>query len=101
VVGVRTGVAAATSGVTVPSSEGEAYPVALTPNTQLEALDCGYYDAGVFVKNTTQSVQPGCTYLAVSEDTNGMRDGYAGAVPAGAQFASDAGWTETQILAKK
>jgi len=100
VIGVRNGVAAPTSSVTVPSGEGEAYPIALTPNTQLQALDCGYYDAGSLAGHP-QTVQPGCTYLAVSEDANGMRDGYAGAVPAGAHFESDAGWSETTILARK
>lgn len=100
VIGVRNGVAAPTSGITVPSSEGEAYPVALTSNTQLQTLECGYYDAGSF-SGHIQAVQPGCTYLAVSQDANGMRQGYAGAVPAGAQFESDTGWLETRILGRK
>jgi hypothetical protein len=100
VIGVRNGVTAPTSGVSVPSSEGEAYPVVLTPNTQLQAMECGYYDAGSFAGHT-QSVQPGCTYLTVSQDKDGMRQGYAGAVPAGTQFESDAAWLETQILGRK
>ncbi len=94
---VRNGVAAATSNVPVPNGDGEAYPLALTPNTQLQALDCGYYDPGSFAGHV-QSVQPGCSYLAVSQDPNGMRAGYAGAVPAGTQFAADKGWLESQIL---
>jgi hypothetical protein len=101
VIGVRSGVTAPTSGVTVPSSEDEAYPVALTPNTQLQSLDCGYYDASSFAEHTTQSIQPGCTYLTVSQDSTGMRAGYAGAVPAGAQFEQESTWLETQILSKK
>jgi len=101
VIGARSDVAAPTSGVTVPSSEGEAYPVELTPNTKLQALECGYYDAGSFATHTTQSVQPGCTYRAVSQDSNGMRAGYAGAVPAAARFQQDAAWLETQILGRK
>ena len=101
VIGVRNGVAAPTSGVTVPSSEGEAYPVDLTPNTKLQALECGYYDAGSFTLHAAQSVEPGCTYHAVSEDSKGMRAGYAGAVPAGARFEQDAAWVETQILGRK
>jgi hypothetical protein len=95
VAGVRSGVAVTAAGVTAASS----YPVALSPNTQLQALECGYYDAGSFARKT-QSVQPGCTYLTVSNDANGMRQGYAGAVPAGALFAVDAGWLETQILGR-
>jgi hypothetical protein len=100
VVGVHNGVAAATSNAPVASSEREAFPVALTPNTQLQSLDCGYYDAGSLA-GKSQTVQPGCTYLAVSQDSNGMRAGYAGAVPAGAQFAADAGWSETELLGRK
>ena len=100
VLSVRKGVAAATSNVPVPGGEGEAYPLALTPNTELQALDCGYYDPGSLAGHT-QSVQPGCTYLALSQDTSGMRAGYAGTVPAGIHFASDAGWLEAQILAGK
>jgi hypothetical protein len=101
VIGARNGVATPTSGVAVPSSEGQAYPVALTPNTKLQALECGYYDAGSFTRHAAQSVQPGCAYHAVSQDSNGMRAGYAGAVPAGDQFDQDEAWLETQILAKK
>jgi hypothetical protein len=101
VIGARNGVTAPTSGVTVPSSEGEAYPVELTPNTKLQALECGYYDAGSFATHAAQSVQPGCTYLAVSQDSNGLRQGYAGAVPAGQRFEQDAAWLETQILGRK
>jgi hypothetical protein len=101
VISARSGVAVPRSGVLVPSSGRAAYPVELTPNTQLQALDCGYYDAGSRARQTTQSVQPGCTYLAVSRDANGMRAGHAGAVPAGAQFAPDTAWLETQILGGK
>jgi hypothetical protein len=101
VIAARNGVAAPTSGVTVPSSEGEAYPVQLTPNTNLQALECGYFDAGSFVLHAAQSVQPGCMYHAVSQDSKGMRDGYAGAVPAGTRFEQDAAWVETQILGRK
>jgi len=101
VIEVRSGVAAPTSGVTVPSSEGEAYPVELTPNTKLQALECGYYDAGSFAGHATQLVQPGCAYRVISQDANGMRGGFAGAVPGGRQFVSDAAWLATQILKRK
>jgi hypothetical protein len=101
VIGARNGVAAPSSAVAVPNSEGEAYPVELTPNTKLQALECGYYDAGSFILHTAQSVQPGCTYHAVSQDSKGTRAGYAGAVPAGAQFEQDASWVETKMLGRK
>jgi hypothetical protein len=100
VVSARNGVAAPRYGVIVPSGARAAAPVELTPNTQLQTLDCGYYDAGSRARQT-QSVQPGCTYLAVSQDANGTRAGYAGAVPAGAQFAMDSAWPETRILGEK
>jgi hypothetical protein len=98
VVGARDGVAAAMRGVTVPSSEGEAYPVVLTPNTQLQKLECGYYDSGSFGLRKLSSVQPACFYHAVSQDANGIRQGYAGAVPAGTQFQADTDWTESQLI---
>lgn len=97
----RTGVDAPTLGVTVPSSERDAYPVNLTPNTELQAMECGYFDSGSFAGHPTRSVQPGCTYRAVSHDSNGMRAGYAGAVPAGARFERDAAWPESTILGKE
>jgi len=99
VMGVRSGVSAPTSGVPVPSSQAEAYPIELIPNTQLQALDCGYYDPGSTARQL-QSVQPGCTYLAVSQDRNGTRQGYAGAVPAGDRFDADAAWLEAGVLGK-
>jgi hypothetical protein len=64
--------------VNVPSSEGEAYPVVLTPNTQLQKLECGYYDSGSFALRKLASVQPARFYPAVSQEANGMRQGYAG-----------------------
>jgi hypothetical protein len=100
VLAVRNGVAAPTANVPVPNGKGDAYPVALTPNTQLQALDCGYYDPGSLA-GKTHSVQPGCTYLTVLQDANGLRAAYSGAVPAGTQFASDRGWLETEILRRK
>jgi hypothetical protein len=100
VVSARNGVAAPRYGVIVPGRGHAAAGVELTPNTQLQTLDCGYYDAGSRARQT-QSIQPGCTYLAVSQEANGTRAGYAGAVPAGAQFATDAAWPETRILGEK
>lgn len=101
VVGARSGVAAASQGVTAPSSEREAYPLELTPNTELQAMECGYYDSGSLAGHAMQSVQPGCTYRAVSHDGSGMRTGLAGAVPAGSQFENDPAWLESGILSRK
>lgn len=95
----RTRASAPASRVAVPVGGGGEYPLALTPSTQLQAMECGYYDPGSGRKS--QSVQAGCTYLAVSQAASGMRQGYAGAVPAAASFNVDAGWLETQILGGK
>ena len=46
-------------------------------------------------KRTPKSV------LKLPDRANGMRDGYAGTVPAGSHFGSDAGWLETQVLSRK
>lgn len=101
VIGARSSAAAPTStAITVPGGEGDAYPVALAPDTSLQALECGYYDAGVAVRHAHAPVQPGCVYHAVSQHSDGMRQGFGGAVPAGLHFQIDTGWTETQILAK-
>jgi hypothetical protein len=99
VMGVRAN-AAPMSMAPVPGIAGKEYPVEVAPNVQLEALDCGYYDSGS-TDGKLKSIQPGCTYLTVSQDANGMRVGHAGAVPAGVSFAVDAGWMETQILSAK
>jgi hypothetical protein len=101
VLGSRSDVTPATQSVPVPSAEGDAYPLQMTPNTKLVALECGYYDNGSFAGHTTQSVQPGCAYRAISQDTAGMRSGYAGAVPTGAQFEQDSAWLETRLLGMK
>jgi hypothetical protein len=58
VVSTRAGVAAPVTGAVAPSSVTAPYPVELTPNTKLKALDCGYYDAGSCARQT-QSVQTG------------------------------------------
>ena len=58
VVSTRAGVAAPITAAVAPSSVTAPYPVELTPNTKLKALDCGYYDAGSCARQT-QSVQTG------------------------------------------
>ena len=101
VIAARNGVDTPQTRVSVPSGQGEPFPLALTPNTQLQSLDCGYYDAGSFVRQHSQSVQPGCTYLTVSQDEHGFRQGFAGAVPAGDRFDLDRAWLETQLLTRQ
>jgi hypothetical protein len=91
VVSVRRGAAAPVARVA-----GSEYPVVLDPSTQLEALECGYYDPGS--GRSSQPIQPGCTYRAVSQDARGMRLGFAGAIPAAVAFDGDASWPETRIL---
>lgn len=99
VMSVRAGVAPS-SIVPVPGGAGKAFPLELGPDAQLQGLECGYYDSGL-QDGKARSVQPGCTYLAVSKDVNGMRVGHAGAVPAGVSFDVDASWLETRILSDK
>lgn len=100
VMAVRNGANPGNPAVAVPGRGPNAYPVALSSNTQLQSLDCGYYDSGSKGRGI-HSVQPGCTYLTVSQDTNGMRQGFAGAVPAGTTFAVNAAWMETRILGQQ
>jgi hypothetical protein len=97
VIGVRTGVTPNFS-VTKPERTGSAYPVALTTDTSLQKLECGYYDPGTRSGKATATVQPGCVYHAVMETAGGIREGYAGAVPAGTQFEADTTWLETRLL---
>jgi hypothetical protein len=94
-VGARSGVPPELTAA-IPEQKDAVGHVALNRATQLESMQCGYYDAGADAGLT--SVQPGCVYHAVYESPSGMRVGYAGAVPGGEQFASDARWVETQIL---
>ena len=95
----------ATRGISTPtispmvSDTGETpYPIALTADTTLVKLECGYYDPGVQILTASAQIQPGCVYHAVYQDANGMRQGLAGAVPAGIQFDPDAAWPESLIL---
>jgi hypothetical protein len=99
VMGVRNG-DTPTSVAAVPRAGTTVFPLTLATNTQLQSLECGYYDSGSSGRKSN-SVQPGCTYLTVSRDMNGMRSGFAGAVPAGTLFEPDTAWMETQILTAK
>jgi hypothetical protein len=98
VIGARRGVSAATFPVRVPETSGTAFPIPLTTDTMLQKLECGYYDRGVVARDASAAVQPGCVYHAVFQGQHGIRRGYAGTVPAGAQFEPDAAWLETEIL---
>jgi len=70
------------------------YPVTLAENTVLEKLECGYLDNG----NANAAIQPGCVYHAFTRDAQGLRHGFAGAVPAGTQIIADPAWAETEVL---
>jgi hypothetical protein len=94
-VGARAGVPPELTAA-IPEQKEAVGHVALNRGTQLESMQCGYYDAGADAGLT--SVQPGCVYHAVYESPSGMRVGYAGAVPGGEQFDSDARWVETHIV---
>jgi hypothetical protein len=84
------------------SDTGKApYPIALSADTTLVKLECGYYDPGARVPAANSQVQPGCAYHAVYQSANGMRQGLAGAVPAGVQFDPDAAWPESLVLTSR
>ncbi|MFY9939262.1 MAG: hypothetical protein WAK33_20440 [Silvibacterium sp.] len=97
VIGVRTHVIP-NFAVTTPARLDASHPVALTSETSLQKLECGYYDPGTRSGKSVAIVQPGCTYRVVWESANGMRQGYAGAVPAGGHFEADSTWMEAGIL---
>jgi hypothetical protein len=71
------------------------------PGTALQMLECGYFDPGVAASAARSTVQPGCVYHVVRSDGDGMRQGFAGAVPAGVAFTRDAGWLESLILQQR
>jgi hypothetical protein len=68
------------------------------PGAALQKLECGHFDPGVAARSASALVQPGCLYHVVARDSDGFRQGFAGAVPAGVAFTRDAGWIETSIL---
>lgn len=81
------------------AGEASAYPVALSSDTTLQKLECGYFDPGFAARDAKAPVQTGCVYHVVSQEAHGMRRGFAGAVPAGTQIQPDAAWTEAHIVA--
>jgi hypothetical protein len=76
-----------------------AFPITASTKTQIQSMDCGYYDDG-FKDSMPQAIQPGCTYQAIVLGPNGIRDGVEGAVPAGESFTVDDAWPETRVLLK-
>jgi hypothetical protein len=96
VIAARTGAPAPAFQAVVPADTAASYSVALTSDTTLQKLECGYYDPGVAARVAGVPVQPGCVYHAVAQGQNGARQGYGGAVPAGAQIEPDAKWAEAQ-----
>ena len=97
VIGAR-GILPPTISLAASGSEKTAYPIALSADTTLEKLECGYYDPGAGILATGAQIQPGCVYHAVYQGQNGMRQGLAGAVPAGVQFEPDPAWPEAVAL---
>jgi hypothetical protein len=79
--------------------KASAFPIAASQKTQIQSMDCGYFDGG-FDDTMPALVQPGCTYEAIVYGPNGIRDGVEGAVPAGESFAVDDAWPETRVLTK-
>ena len=59
VIGARMGLVS-TSSVRVPTVQEASVPLDLNSNTKLQALQCGYYDAGSAAGHAL--VQPGCVY---------------------------------------
>lgn len=95
-VSAHTGIAPAFTVQAPAITRAAAGPIDLNTDTKLQSMQCGFYDAGAAAGHA--QVQPGCVYHAVFESSTGVRQGYAGAVPAGLQFQPDAKWAETQIL---
>ncbi len=92
-VNARTGVSASNT-LVVPSAK----IISPVQSTTLQKLECGYYDPGASARDAHAPVQSGCVYHAVKQDANGMRQGFAGAVPGAQQIEPDDNWTEAHIV---
>jgi hypothetical protein len=101
VIGARKAAAALPSNATKISAKIQANVALGKPGAALQKLECGYFDPGVTIRAASSPVQPGCVYHVVVRDSDGFRQGFAGAVPAGVAFARDASWTETSILSSR
>ncbi len=97
VLGARTDASTAKPLISMPSPTAS-YPLALTSDMKLQKLECGYYDSGLQARDSAASVQTGCAYHVVLQGPNGMRRGFAGAIPTGLALQSDAKWPELQII---
>jgi hypothetical protein len=95
---VRSDVTAPPPPLAVPAGPPAAYPLPLGTGISLQKLECGYFDPGSSLRNSSGEVQPGCVYHAVEQTANRMRRGFAGAVPAGNAFDPDAAWIENILL---
>jgi len=100
VIGGRSGAAPLFRPMT-PTRQEAASPVHLNADTVLQKLECGYYDPGAAARDASAPVQAGCVYHAVSEDPDGIRTGFAGAVPAGTSIEPDDAWKEAVILSNR
>jgi hypothetical protein len=96
VVGARTGVSSNLPLIT-PNTR-TASPIAVAQNTTLQKMECGYYDPGAGVRDEHAPVQAGCVYHAMEQGQNGIRRGFAGAIPAAQQIEPDDAWTEARII---
>lgn len=102
VLAARTGGAVSLQSIVVPAGLTQPVPIVLDPNTTLERLECGYFDAGFGNRSVDAPVQSGCQYHAMhfmSADGVTARAGYAGAIPAGTVPETDPSWPEAIILA--
>lgn len=102
VLAARTGGAMTVQPLSVPADLTQPVPIVLDPNTILERLECGYFDAGLGNRSVDAPIQSGCQYHAMhfmSADGLTARAGYAGAIPAGSVPEADPSWPEAIILA--
>jgi hypothetical protein len=72
------------------------YPVDLSSTTQLQALECGYFDPGLSQRDANAPVQMGCAYHVLESGSGGLA-GFAGAVPAAQQVEADSQWAEASM----
>lgn len=82
-------------------ASASAYPVALVPGSELQELECGYFDPGLNNRSSAAPVQSGCVYHVVSRNSlaGDTVAALAGAVPAALNIESDSSWPEALLLA--
>jgi hypothetical protein len=87
-----------------PSPSASKYPVELALDTTLQTLECGYFDAGLRVRDGSAPVQPGCVYHIVQKQTilgRTIENAFAGAVPTSTTPTADPTWQETLTTASQ